>query len=123
MGAFWQQLAFVGHDAGHNGITHHKATDNVLGILVGNFFGGVSIAWWKRTHNVHHIVTNSVDRDPDIQLLPVLFDVPPQALYDGRRRIRADWVPALLVLPGHGARALQSVSAKSDPGAGSALAS
>lgn len=78
MGAFWQQLAFVGHDAGHNAITHHKATDNVLGILVGNLFGGVSIAWWKRTHNVHHIVTNSVDRDPDIQHLPVLAVTPKQ---------------------------------------------
>lgn len=72
LGCFWQQLAFVGHDTGHNGITHVKWLDNTIGIFVGNFLGGVSIAWWKRTHNVHHIVCNSIEQDPDIQHLPVL---------------------------------------------------
>lgn len=71
LGCFWQQLAFVGHDAGHNGITHRQTMDNMIGIVVGNFFGGVSIAWWKRSHNVHHIVCNSMEHDPDIQHLPV----------------------------------------------------
>lgn len=32
---------------------------------------GVSIGWWKKSHNAHHIVTNSVEFDPDIQHLPV----------------------------------------------------
>jgi delta8-fatty-acid desaturase len=72
MAIFWQQLAFIGHDTGHNGITHIQWVDNMIGILVGNFFGGVSIGWWKRSHNVHHIVTNSVEHDPDIQHLPVM---------------------------------------------------
>ena len=66
LGCFWQQLAFIGHDLGHNGITHIQAVDNILGIFVGNFVGGISIGWWKRSHNVHHIVCNSVDHDPDI---------------------------------------------------------
>merc|ERR1719321_840472 len=43
----------------------------MIGIVVGNFFGGVSMAWWKRSHNVHHIVCNSMEHDPDIQHLPV----------------------------------------------------
>lgn len=71
LGTFWQQLAFVGHDTGHNGITHRQTVDNMIGIFVGNFLGGISIAWWKRSHNVHHIVCNSMEHDPDIQHLPV----------------------------------------------------
>lgn len=72
LGCFWQQLAFVGHDLGHNGITHIQMVDNILGVMVGNFFGGISIGWWKRSHNVHHIVCNSIDHDPDIQHLPAM---------------------------------------------------
>jgi len=72
LGGFWQQLAFIGHDTGHNGITHIQWLDNTIGICVGNFLGGVSIGWWKRSHNVHHIVCNSIEHDPDIQHLPAL---------------------------------------------------
>jgi fatty acid desaturase len=72
LGLFWQQLAFIGHDAGHNGITHTQFWDMFIGLFVGNIFGGVSIAWWKRSHNVHHVVCNSIEHDPDIQHLPFL---------------------------------------------------
>jgi len=72
LGMFWQQLAFVGHDTGHNGVTHIRWLDNTIGICVGNLLGGVSIGWWKRSHNVHHIVCNSIEHDPDIQHMPVL---------------------------------------------------
>lgn len=71
MAAFFQQLAFVGHDIGHNAISHVKSVDNVVGILMGNALGGVSIGWWKWSHNVHHVITNSIEHDPDIQHLPV----------------------------------------------------
>lgn len=71
MAAFWQQLAFPGHDTGHNAITHQRIIDNLLGICVGNLLGGVSIGWWKWSHNTHHIVCNSIEHDPDIQHLPV----------------------------------------------------
>jgi len=40
--------------------------------MVGNLIGGISIGWWKRSHNVHHIVCNSIDHDPDIQHLPAM---------------------------------------------------
>jgi delta8-fatty-acid desaturase len=72
LGLFWQQMAYVGHDIGHNAITHHRETDSALGLIVGNLLTGVSMAWWKRSHNVHHIVTNSIDYDPDIQHLPFM---------------------------------------------------
>ncbi|KAK4124177.1 fatty acid delta-6 desaturase [Parathielavia appendiculata] len=70
LGVFWHQLAFTVHDAGHLGITHDFQTDTVIGILVADFLGGLSVCWWKRNHNVHHIVTNSPEHDPDIEHMP-----------------------------------------------------
>jgi sphingolipid 8-(E)-desaturase len=70
LGLFWHQLVFTVHDAGHMGITHHFHVDTVIGILIANFLGGLSVCWWKRNHNVHHIVTNSPSHDPDIQHMP-----------------------------------------------------
>ena len=75
LGLFWQQLAFVGHDIGHNSITHRRNVDYMLG--AGNVaLFGVSMGWWKRSHNTHHVVCNSVENDPDIQHLPVLAVTP-----------------------------------------------
>ena len=71
IGMFWQQLAFLGHDAGHNQLTGSTRTDYVYAWLVTAFFG-VSGSWWKRSHNVHHVHTNSIECDPDIQHLPML---------------------------------------------------
>ena len=99
LGLFFQQVAFIGHDLGHNAVTHNLDNDGFLGLFFGNFLTGIryetrvigpryndvlyvsfcifySIGWWKRSHNVHHIVTNSIEHDPDIQHLPV-FAVSP----------------------------------------------
>jgi len=70
LGFLWQQLVFTAHDAGHMGITHHLHADTVIGIVIADFVGGLSLGWWKRNHNVHHIVTNSPEHDPDIEHLP-----------------------------------------------------
>ncbi|KAF3899224.1 Linoleoyl-CoA desaturase [Trichophyton interdigitale] len=70
LGCTWHQLVFTVHDAGHLGITHDFHTDTVIGILIADFIGGLSIGWWKRNHNVHHIVTNSPEHDPDIEHMP-----------------------------------------------------
>lgn len=70
LGMFWHQLVFLAHDAGHMGITHDFQTDTVIGIIVADFIGGLSLGWWKRSHNVHHIVTNSPEHDPDIEHMP-----------------------------------------------------
>eukprot|EP00834_Sanchytrium_tribonematis_P002085 NODE_58_length_28395_cov_1.465720.p14 type:complete len:287 gc:universal NODE_58_length_28395_cov_1.465720:1513-653(-) len=69
LGFFWHQIAFVGHDLGHYGVTH-KPVDYVIGILIGDLFGGISMGWWKHSHNIHHIITNDPHHDPDIQHLP-----------------------------------------------------
>jgi delta8-fatty-acid desaturase len=70
LGCFWHQLTFTAHDAGHMGITHGFHTDTLIGIFIADFLGGLSIGWWKRNHNVHHIVTNSPEHDPDIEHMP-----------------------------------------------------
>jgi delta8-fatty-acid desaturase len=70
LGAFWHQLVFTVHDAGHMGITHDFHTDSVIGIMIASFVGGLSLGWWKRNHNVHHIVTNFPEHDPDIEHMP-----------------------------------------------------
>lgn len=70
LGLLWHQLVFTVHDAGHMGITHNFHADSIIGIVISNFLGGLSCCWWKRNHNVHHIVTNSAEHDPDIQHMP-----------------------------------------------------
>ncbi|GBG29703.1 Delta8-fatty-acid desaturase [Hondaea fermentalgiana] len=72
MAMFWQQMAFVGHDAGHNAVSHHRDTDLFWAGFIGDMLGGVGLSWWKLSHNTHHCVTNSVENDPDIQHLPFL---------------------------------------------------
>lgn len=70
LGFGWQQLVFIAHDAGHISITHNYQIDNIIGMLIASFVGGLSLGWWKRNHNVHHLVTNDPVHDPDIQHLP-----------------------------------------------------
>jgi fatty acid desaturase/predicted heme/steroid binding protein len=70
MGVFLQQIAFVGHDLGHMAVTHDRVMDARIGIIFGNSLSGVALGWWKATHNTHHVVTNSLVADPDIQHLP-----------------------------------------------------
>lgn len=66
LGLFWHQIMFTAHDAGHLGITHNFVVDTLIGIFIGNFCCGLSIGWWKSSHNVHHLVTN----DPVSPRLP-----------------------------------------------------
>lgn len=49
---------FTAHDAGHGGITHSFDADTLIGIFIANFCCGLSIGWWKSSHNVHHLITN-----------------------------------------------------------------
>jgi sphingolipid 8-(E)-desaturase len=101
LGVGWHQLVFAAHDAGHNGITHNFQLDSVIGIIIADFLGGLSIGWWKRNHNVHHIVTNAPEHDPDIQHMP-LFAVSHRFLYGLRstyyeRIMQVDAVAKLLL--------------------------
>eukprot|EP00485_Elphidium_margaritaceum_P006383 CAMPEP_0202703926 /NCGR_PEP_ID=MMETSP1385-20130828/16711_1 /ASSEMBLY_ACC=CAM_ASM_000861 /TAXON_ID=933848 /ORGANISM="Elphidium margaritaceum" /LENGTH=462 /DNA_ID=CAMNT_0049361855 /DNA_START=45 /DNA_END=1433 /DNA_ORIENTATION=+ len=72
LGMFWQQSAFLGHDLGHNGMTHINKLDCGIGFIIGNLCQGISVGWWKYTHNVHHVRTNDGEWDPDIQHMPMI---------------------------------------------------
>lgn len=70
LGLAWHQMTFVVHDAAHISITHNYQLDSWIGMTVASWIGGLSSTWWKRNHNVHHLVTNDPVHDPDIQHLP-----------------------------------------------------
>ncbi|KAK4057459.1 hypothetical protein OIO90_001528 [Microbotryomycetes sp. JL221] len=70
LGLWWHQITFVAHDAGHTGLTGDWLGDRIRGLLIADVLGGLSIGWWADNHNVHHLVTNSPEHDPDIQHLP-----------------------------------------------------
>lgn len=76
MGLFWQQIAGWGHDVGHSSVTHDFQHDALVGAKIGNALMGISVGWWKRSHNTHHVVCNSIEHDPDIQHMPVLAVTP-----------------------------------------------
>jgi sphingolipid 8-(E)-desaturase len=63
-------MVLLYHVAGHSGITHNRKYDTMYGIFLADFFGGLSMGWWKHSHYVHHIITNHPEHDPDIQHLP-----------------------------------------------------
>jgi fatty acid desaturase/cytochrome b involved in lipid metabolism len=71
IGLFFQNAAFMGHDAGHGSITGNFMIDRWFGLVVGNGFTGIDVGWWKSTHYVHHSATNSLHDDPDIQHMPM----------------------------------------------------
>ena len=71
MGVFWQQSVGIGHDLGHSGVTHSFYKDHAIGSLLSAFMG-LSVGWWKSSHNTHHVVCNAIEHDPDILLMPAL---------------------------------------------------
>ncbi|MCJ1253924.1 hypothetical protein MMC24_001738 [Lignoscripta atroalba] len=76
LGFFWHQIMFTAHDAGHRGITHNFVIDTLIGMFIADFCCGLSIGWWKSSHNVHHLVTNHPEHDPDIQNVPLFATSP-----------------------------------------------
>jgi delta8-fatty-acid desaturase len=101
LGFLWMQSGFLGHDSGHYVVMRSKLINRVVQVVAGNCVAGLSIGWWKHTHNTHHIACNSLDHDPDVQHLP-LFAVSPRlfssltsAFY--RRVMRFDAAARLLV--------------------------
>ncbi|KAL6493984.1 Delta 8 Fatty Acid Desaturase [Orobanche gracilis] len=71
LGFAWIQVAYLGHDSGHYQMMSTRGFNKLTQILAGNCLTGISIAWWKWTHNAHHLACNSLDYDPDLQHLPV----------------------------------------------------
>lgn len=79
LGLFFQQCGWLAHDFLHHQVFSKRRYGDWMGILVGNFFQGYSVQWWKNKHNGHHAVPNlhsssavSQDGDPDIDTMPLL---------------------------------------------------
>jgi fatty acid desaturase len=60
------QVAFLGHDGGHQQIAGTRTGNTVVGLVAGNLLTGLSIGWWVDKHNRHHANPNKEDHDPDI---------------------------------------------------------
>ncbi|KAF6829582.1 fatty acid desaturase [Colletotrichum plurivorum] len=76
LGLFWHQIMFTAHDAGHGAITHNFSFDTLIGLFIADFCCGLSMGWWKSSHNVHHLITNQPEHDPDIQNVPLFATCP-----------------------------------------------
>lgn len=101
LGFLWIQTAYMGHDSGHYQIMSTRGYNKFAQILTGNCLSGISIAWWKWTHNAHHLACNSLDHDPDLQHIPVfavsdtLFNSITSRFYG--RKLSFDWVARFMV--------------------------
>jgi len=79
MGLFWQQCGWLAHDFLHHQVFKNRLYGDLMGIIIGDFFQGFSVQWWKSKHNSHHAVPNlhasvqgACDGDPDIDTMPIL---------------------------------------------------
>lgn len=66
------QVAFIGHDAGHQQIFGKSWMNDVVGLLNG-FSVGASYSWWVDTHNRHHGKPNQFSCDPAIDYYALAF--------------------------------------------------
>ncbi len=66
LGVAFTQVAFAGHDGGHQQIFATRRANDLYGRLSGNLLVGLSYGWWVGKHNRHHAHPNREDHDPDI---------------------------------------------------------
>ncbi|XP_020594962.1 delta(8)-fatty-acid desaturase 1-like, partial [Phalaenopsis equestris] len=80
MGFLWIQSGWIGHDSSHYNVMINPRFNRFAQFLSGNCLAGLSIQWWKRIHNAHHIACNCLNFDPDLQHMP-LFAVSSKFFY------------------------------------------
>jgi fatty acid desaturase len=66
LGVLSTQVAFLGHDGGHQQIWHARKANDLFSIVAGNLLVGLSYGWWIDKHNRHHARPNHEGHDPDI---------------------------------------------------------
>ncbi len=62
------QIGLLSHEAGHRQMFHRSWKHDLVSLIGGNLFLGMSYAWWLDKHNTHHSHPNQVDMDPDIDI-------------------------------------------------------
>jgi fatty acid desaturase len=60
------QLAFLGHDAGHQQVSRSRRRNDIFGEVLATLVVGISYQWWVDKHNRHHRNPNEVGSDPDV---------------------------------------------------------
>jgi fatty acid desaturase len=65
-GLAFTQVAFLGHDGGHQQVARSKRMNDFLVLLTGDLLTGLSYGWWVTEHNRHHSHPNHEGYDPDI---------------------------------------------------------
>ena len=63
---FWIQVGFFGHDTGHNQVFERTEHNRRLGLLCFPLMLGMTFRPWVIKHNLHHVQTNILGEDPDI---------------------------------------------------------
>ncbi len=66
MGIVFTQVAFLGHDGGHQQMYSTRRANDTVGIVAGDLLVGLSYGWWLDKHNKHHSHPNHEGQDPDI---------------------------------------------------------
>jgi fatty acid desaturase len=66
LGVVFTQVAFLGHDGGHQQIWRNRRANDLLTIVAGDLLVGLSYGWWIDKHNRHHSHPNHEGVDPDI---------------------------------------------------------
>ena len=62
------QMGLLAHEAGHRQMFHRAWKHDLVTLVGGNFFLGMSSAWWIDKHNRHHSHPNQLGMDPDIEI-------------------------------------------------------
>jgi fatty acid desaturase len=125
LAVMFTQVAFVGHDAGHQQIFGSHRANRLVGLAVGNALTGMSFGWWVPKHNAHHAHPNQVDRDPDVGAGVIAFTFDPEVTgrRSGAARLLAPWQAwlffPLLLLQGAGLHvsSIQTLWRRRDRGA------
>jgi fatty acid desaturase len=84
LGLVSTQVAFLGHDGGHQQIAASRAGNTTVGLIAGNLLTGLSVGWWADKHNRHHANPNKEDHDPDIGEAVLAFTAIHAATRTGR---------------------------------------
>eukprot|EP00040_Diaphanoeca_grandis_P010559 m.54106 g.54106 ORF g.54106 m.54106 type:complete len:400 (+) comp21867_c0_seq1:179-1378(+) len=79
IGIAMEQAGWLGHDSVH---ARNDRYCEFLATWLPGFVNGQDKIWWSRKHNTHHVMTNHVGVDPDIDLMPALFLMAPTKALD-----------------------------------------
>jgi fatty acid desaturase len=83
IGVGMQQAGWLSHDMVHSKDSGWCA---FLSNWLPGFLNGFDKTWWSRKHNTHHVMTNHLGVDPDIDLMPVFFLYAPTKACDSHLR-------------------------------------